>query len=97
MVEIEIIEGRHQPLGEKGQQGDSMFWTQEAYAHLGGAFPVCFRMRLRDPMQARPVGLYQIGGGAYEVGRYMRLELNGFRLVENLVPVARKPQVKGVA
>lgn len=78
MLKISIIEGHHQPQSRTTKNGQRFY--QEAYAHMGGAFPHQIEVPLRSPADARAVGDYELSLSAFQVGRYKNLEINPFEL-----------------
>lgn len=87
MLNISIIDGHHQAQSRSTKNGIRYF--QEAYAHLGGAFPQQIEIPLKNPTDAKPVGDYTIDVSTFQVGRFKNLELNPFELRLNPAPSAR--------
>ncbi len=89
MLKISIIEGHHQPQSRSTKNGVRYF--QEAYAHLGGAFPQQIEIPLKNPTDAKPVGDYTLDLTTFQVGRFKNLELNPFevRLIQLQKPVSK--------
>lgn len=77
-VIVEIIQGHHLP--DSRAVGDKQFFSQRAYAHLGGAFPVEISIPLNAPVDAQPIGKYTIADSSFRVGKYNRLEINPYEL-----------------
>ena len=98
MLRIEILEGHHQPFSKQvnGRNGSETRWYQNAYAHVGQAFPVQFRFGLNSEQNHYMPGKYTIDPSSYRVGKYGDLEINPFevrfmRLNEDWsTPVSRK-------
>lgn len=78
MLNISIIDGHHQAQSRNTKNGIRYF--QEAYAHLGGAFPQQIEIPLRNPADAKPIGEYTLDVSTFQVGRFKNLELNPFEL-----------------
>lgn len=85
MLKVSIIEGHHQPQSRSTKNGVRYF--QEAYAHLGGAFPQQIEVPLKNPADAKPVGDYTLDLSTFQVGRFKNLELNPFEL--RLIPAQK--------
>lgn len=79
MLKISIIDGHHQPQSRSTKNGVRYF--QEAYAHLGGAFPHQIEVPLKTPADAKSVGDYTIDLSTFQVGRFKNLEINPFELL----------------
>ena len=85
MIKIQIIDGHHQPQSRTTKNGLRYF--QEAYAHIGGAFPHQIEISLRNPADANPIGDYTLDLSIFQVGKFKNLELNPFET--RLVPVQK--------
>jgi hypothetical protein len=88
MLNISIIDGHHQAQSRNTKNGIRYF--QEAYAHLGGAFPQQIEIPLRNPADAKPIGEYTLDVSTFQVGRFKNLELNPFEL--KLLPLQKSVQ-----
>lgn len=88
MLKISIIEGRQAPQTRTTKNGIRYF--QEAYAHLGGAFPEQVEIPLRNASEARAVGDYELDVSSFRVGRFKNLEVNPFEL--NITPLKASPE-----
>jgi hypothetical protein len=88
MLKISVIDGHH--LVQQRQTKNGVRYFQEAYAHLGGAFPQQIEIPLRDPADAKPIGDYTLDLSTFQVGRFKNLELNPFEL--KLVPAQKSVQ-----
>lgn len=93
MLKISIIEGHHLPQTRNTSKG--LRYYQNAYAHLGGAFPQQIEVPLKNPVDAFPVGDYTLELSCFQVGKFKNLELNPFEVrlkpSENLArPAAQK-------
>lgn len=86
MLKVSIVDGHHQVQSRTTKNGVRYF--QEAYAHLGGAYPQQIEISLRDPSEAKPIGDYTLDISAFQVGRFKNLELNPFSMPLN--PVGAK-------
>lgn len=86
MLKISIIDGHHQALSRTTKNGVRYF--QEAYVHLGGAFPQQIEIPLKAPADANPIGDYSLDVSNFQAGKYKNLELNPFEL--KLVPYTAK-------
>ena len=85
MLKISIIEGHNLPQSRNTKNGLRYF--QQAYAHMGGAYPQEIEIPLQAPTDAKPVGEYELALSAFRVGRFKNLELNPFDLP--LVPITK--------
>ena len=81
-MKIEIIKGHEQPISRMitTQTGQKTIHEQTAYAHMGGAFPVEFKIPLNSHGDAYPVGEYTLHPGSFSVNRFGSLEVNRFEL-----------------
>jgi hypothetical protein len=86
MLKISIIDGHHQALSRTTKTG--VRYYQEAYAHLGGAFPQKIEVPLQAPADASPIGDYSLDISNFQAGKYKNLELNPFEL--KLIPFNAK-------
>jgi len=78
MLKISIIEGHH--LAQSRNTKNGVRYFQNAYAHMGGAFPQQIELPLRNPTDAYAIGEYTLDLSAFQVGRFKNLELNPFEL-----------------
>ena len=78
MLKISIIDGHHQAQSRTTKNG--IRYYQEAYAHLGGAFPQQIEIPLKAPADANPIGDYTLDISNFQSGKYKNLELNPFEL-----------------
>ncbi|WP_370981009.1 single-stranded DNA-binding protein [Agaribacterium sp. ZY112] len=85
MVKISIIDGHHQAKSRNTKNGVRYF--QDAYVHLGGAFPHQIEIPLKAPTDANPVGEYELSLNNFQVGRFKNLELNPFEV--GLIPLSK--------
>lgn len=76
MLKISIIDGHNQPQSRNTKTG--VRYYQEAYAHLGGAYPHQIEVPLKTPAEAYPIGDYSLDHSNFQVGKYKNLELNPF-------------------
>ena len=87
MLKISIIEGHHLPQTRNTSKG--VRYYQNAYAHLGGAFPQQIEVPLKNPVDAFSTGEYTLELSCFQVGKFKNLELNPFEVrlkpVENIV------------
>lgn len=88
MLKVEIVKGYDSPekrtfKGKDGQPDVERF-SQKAYLHKGGAFPVEFTVPLDSLAQAYSVGFYSLDPNCIEVNKYGRLEVNAFKM--SLIP-----------
>ena len=81
-MKIEIIKGHEQPVSRliNTQNGEKTIHEQKAYAHMGGAFPVEFKLSLKSHSDAYPVGVYSLADTSYSVNKFGGLELNRFEI-----------------
>lgn len=84
MLKVSIIDGHHMPQSRNTQKGVRYF--QNAYAHMGGAFPQQIEIPLRNPSDAYAVGEFTLDLSCFQVGKFKNLELNPFEL--RLVPAS---------
>ena len=64
----------------KGDKPARTVFEQKAYAHLGGVFPVEFKITHDDHNNAYDIGKYQLSGSSFKVNQYGQLELDRFGL-----------------
>ncbi len=64
----------------KDGKADKTYYSQKAYAHTGGAFPVEFKLPLENQNSAYPSGAYLLDPSSFAVGRYGDLEINRFEM-----------------
>jgi hypothetical protein len=87
MLKISIIDGHHLPQSRPTQKG--VRYYQNAYAHMGGAFPQQIEIPLRNPVDAFSIGDYTLDLSCFQVGKFKNLELNPFEVrlkpVENTI------------
>ncbi len=58
----------------KGDRGEMKLYSQVAFAHLGGRFPVEFSLSLEEGQTPYPAGRYVLHASSFKVGQYGRLE-----------------------
>lgn len=85
MLKVEIVNGHHEAKSRSTKNG--MRFYQEAYAHLGGAFPQQIEVPLKTAADALPIGEYSLNIESFQVGRFKNLEINPFEL--KLSPVTK--------
>lgn len=84
---IEIIKGSDVPTSRQFKnKPDELSWSQPAFAHLGGHFPVEIKLPLKNATFAHPVGKYNLDKDSFKVGQYGDLEINRWEI--NLVPIS---------
>ena len=83
-MKIQIIEGHHAPES-KPTKDNNVRWSQKAYLHNGGVFPVEMILSIPDASAAYPVGEYTISDDSFKVNQYGGLELSRWDL--KLVPL----------
>jgi hypothetical protein len=92
MLKISIIEGHNLPQTRNTKNG--MRYFQNAYAHLGGAFPQQIELPLKSPVDAFPVGDFTLDLSCFQIGKFKNLELNPFEVrlkpMENTIHQATK-------
>lgn len=91
-MKIEIMEA-HSAVQSRTIQGkdgkaDKTYYSQKAYAHTGGAFPVEFKLPLESHNDAYRAGTYELDPSSFAVGRYGDLEINRFEM--KLTPFVEK-------
>ncbi|WP_305829479.1 single-stranded DNA-binding protein [Photobacterium leiognathi] len=72
--ENESIDTRTIPANEK--RGELKLYSQVAYAHLGGKFPVETSISLEEGQPAYIAGKYELHQSSFQVGNYDRLEFS---------------------
>jgi hypothetical protein len=86
MIIIEIIKGSDQPISKSFKnKPDELSWSQKAFAHLGGVFPVEIKVPIKNPTHVHPVGKYSLHPSSFKVGQYGDLEINRWEI--NLNPI----------
>lgn len=85
MLKISIIDSHHTAQSRNTKNGVRYF--QNAYAHMGGAFPQQIEVPLKNPSDAFSIGDYSLELSCFQVGKYKNLELNPFEL--RLISIAR--------
>lgn len=78
MLKISIIDGHHLAQSRTTQKGIRYF--QNAYAHMGGAFPQQIEIPLKSPVDSFSVGDYTLDLSCFQVGKFKNLELNPFEV-----------------
>ncbi len=78
MLKISIIEGHHLPQTRNTSKG--LRYYQNAYAHLGGAFPQQIEVPLKSPVESFSVGDYTLDLSCFQVGKFKNLELSPFEI-----------------
>ena len=86
-MKVEILDGFHQPESRQSNDG-KVRWSQKAYLHNGGAFPVEFTLSIPDASSAYPVGQYTLTDDSFKVNQYGGLELSRWDL--KLTPLANE-------
>lgn len=74
------------------QRGDNTYHEQQAYAHLGAAYPVPFKITHSSPNSAYQVGDYQIDPASFRVNQYGSLELDRYNF--KLTPIVASASSK---
>jgi hypothetical protein len=82
---IEIIKNHEQPTSRQFKGQEDLTWTQKAFAHMGGVFPVEIKLPVKNASYANPVGKYVLSDASFKVGKYGDLEINRWDI--ELVPV----------
>lgn len=72
--ENEVVDSRTLPATDK--RGALTLFSQVAYAHLGGKFPVETKVSLEDGQPAYKEGKYELHQQSFKVGQYDRLEFD---------------------
>lgn len=84
MLKIEIVAGANEVesrnVTDKQTGAIKAFYNQYGYAHLGGAYPVKMKIPLSSPVDAYPVGEYQLDLSSFRIGRFDALEINPFNI-----------------
>jgi hypothetical protein len=82
VIEITDGEARHSVGSMDGRSWD--FWSQQAYAATGEAYPHPFSLRLPDKAQPYAPGFYLLAAGCIRTGKSGVTFMQGY----GLVPVA---------
>lgn len=98
MLEIELntndcqIQTRQVTIKETGEQ--RTIHEQQAYFHTGGAYPVPFKLSIRNASEAYPSGKYTLHPSSFRVNKFGTLELNRYeiRLSPIKTPVQSAPK-----
>lgn len=90
-MKIEIIAGFEAPQsrtvnGRDGQAPREVF-SQTAFAHLGGPFPVQIRLPLESMQAYYQVGKYHLSDDSFRVGQYGDLQINPYGI--KLLPIVQ--------
>jgi len=86
-IEISSINNAHLPEARtfpaRGDKPARTVYEQKAYAHIGGAFPMEFKLTHDDHKDAYGVGFYEISPSSFKSSQYGQLQLDpyGLRLV----------------
>jgi hypothetical protein len=72
-----------------GDKGPREMLEQRAYLHTDGAYPIPFKVSLRNPSEAYASGFYTISPESFKVNQYGNLELSRFDF--KLLPLIEKP------
>lgn len=67
----EIVDAREIPA--KGDRDAMTIYSQVAFAHLGGRFPVEFSLPLQQGDSAYPAGMYYLHSSSFKIGDFGRL------------------------
>ncbi|AYV19812.1 single-stranded DNA-binding protein [Vibrio mediterranei] len=74
----------------RGDRSEMKLYSQVAFVHLGGRFPVEFSLSLEQGASAYPAGKYQLHASSFKVGQYGRLEFERNLLLVPLNPASIK-------
>lgn len=82
MIEIEINSNdcQIQTRTVNGKNGSRTIHEQQAYLHTGAAYPVPFKLSLRNAADAYPSGKYTLDPSSFQVNQFGGLELNRFEI-----------------
>ncbi|GLT14047.1 single-stranded DNA-binding protein [Vibrio algivorus] len=72
--ENEVVDVRELPANDK--RAAMKLYSQVAYAHTGGKFPVEFRLPLEEGQPAYTEGKYYFTQDSFKVGQFDRLEFD---------------------
>jgi hypothetical protein len=93
-MKIEILQGYEQPKCFEMQAKDGKpartFWSQDAYAYLGGAFPVKFELSIDKPTDAYPIGTYELDGSSFKVTERGKLTIDIYNIKLNKLTDSKK-------
>jgi hypothetical protein len=78
-MNVSILEGFHLPTTKTIKE--NTFYEQKAYADMGGAFPVEFKLPLNSPVEANPIGSdYELDPASFKINQYGNLEIDRFNI-----------------
>lgn len=96
MLEIELNTNdcQIQTRSVNGKNGQRTIHEQQAYLHTGAAYPIPFKLSIRNAAEAYPSGKYTLHPSSFQVNQFGGLELNRFemRLVPIKAPVQAAPK-----
>ncbi|EGU40224.1 fumarate reductase subunit C, partial [Vibrio scophthalmi] len=67
-----LVDTREIPA--RGERSAMKLFSQVAFVHLGGRFPVEFSLSLEENQAPYPAGKYSLHASSFKVGQYGRLE-----------------------
>lgn len=73
-----------------GKNGQRTIHEQQAYLHTGAAYPIPFKLSIRNASEAYPSGKYTLHPSSFQVNQFGGLELNRFEI--RLVPMKAQAQ-----
>ncbi|WP_421711326.1 single-stranded DNA-binding protein [Alcanivorax sp.] len=93
MLEIELNTNdcQIQTRSVNGKNGQRTIHEQQAYLHTGAAYPIPFKLSIRNAAEAYPSGKYTLHPSSFQVNQFGGLELNRFEM--RLVPIKAPAQV----
>lgn len=95
MLVVKILKDRNTPIARNvnTKNGPKTFFHINAYADLGGAFPVEFRFPVESATHVFAVGEYQLAQSSFKIGQYGDLEIDRFNMM--LIPLPAQHQKAG--
>jgi hypothetical protein len=82
-IKVEILKGFHEVESRSIKQKDGtprVLYTQKAYLHQGGAFPVKFVVNVESPALAYTIGVHSLDLDCLKVNRFGSLEVDPFNV-----------------
>jgi hypothetical protein len=89
-VKVQILKGFHDVTSRSIKTKDGspkVLYTQKAYLHKGGAFPVEFTLNVESPALAYGLGDYDLDLDCLRVNRFGSLEVDPYAVTLQRVAV----------
>lgn len=95
MLIISVLKDRNIPIARtvNTKAGEKTFYHINAYADMGGAFPVEFRFPVESATHTIAVGQYQLAQSSFKIGQYGDLEIDRFSMM--LIPLPAQQHKAG--